>query len=351
MLLIILLIIVIAVIYLLPKHKRSKKKPIPESVNTLVVDVKPVIDKKSNKPTIDNPVKLMFEKEDIQYYMDRYNLNETNIVEPIITRTPKNTDLDTLLLNSYYNEIFENNRYDHYHNLFNDMIADDLRNYEHERDTQAQIPILDRILVPEANSQNVHDTGVNKYIRDIYRDRQPVYNDNIVNEIKRYLMGNDISDEKRNDIEFVLDKIQKRNGKVSNIDRNELDVLATVWNEAKSNDNIRDMLLTQIADTKKEDHDDIVCVTGFVNRISTALVVETPEKFPRTNNMLNAEMLQTASVIRNGLEKNLQYTNSDEATQTSMFKEEFYKKVETDYAGILDKKEIDDMIKPWIDHV
>jgi hypothetical protein len=65
MLLIILLIIVIVVIYLLPKSKCDKRKPIPESVNTLVVDVKPVIDKKSNKPTIDNPVKLMFEKEDI----------------------------------------------------------------------------------------------------------------------------------------------------------------------------------------------------------------------------------------------------------------------------------------------
>lgn len=356
MYLILLLIIIIVIICILSKYKTKKKRtPIPESSETFVIKVDTIDTKprnkpmKPNKPTTVRSDELMFEKSDIKYYTDRYNFNTEDIAET--PHVPQNTDLDMLLLSEYHNELFGNNPPNEPgYNIVNDIIADDLRNYEREQQ-EVDTPILNRVLETGVDTQNVHDTGVNRYIRNIFRDI-PIIHDsygNVVKEIKEYIKNHDMENEKYTNIEFVLDKISKRNSTIHNLNGRELDILATIWDKAKSNDNIRDMLFTQILDTKKSDCDDIYCPTGFVNRISIALVVETPELYPKTNNVINSEMMQTASNIRTKLESDPIYMSSTDEKQLDMFKKEFYKKIEADYNGILDKEQIDQMVDPWID--
>lgn len=361
MYLILLLIIIIVIICILSKYKTLKKKiHIPESPETFIIKVNTIDTKpknkltKLNKPTVRSD-ELMFEKSDIKYYIDRYNFNATNIVEPISVPIPQNTDLDVLLLNEYHNELFGNNTQNEPdYNIVNDMIADDLRNYERDQqEANTPTPILNRVLETGVDTQNVHDIGVNRYIRNIFRDIPIIYDSygNVVKEIKEYIKNHDMENEKYTNIEFVLDKISKRNSTIHNLNGRELDILATIWDKAKSNDNIRDMLFTQILDTKKSDCDYIYCPTGFVNRISTALVVETPELYPKTNDAINSEMMQTASNIRTRLESDPVYMASTDDKQLGIFKTEFYKKIESDYEGILDKKQIDHMVNPWIDNL
>jgi len=202
-----------------------------------------------------------------------------------------------------------------------------------------------RVEVPEVDRQNVHESFVNKYIRKIYDNCTKIkYTSNVIDEIK-YVAG----DNER--INMVLNELNKRNANITNLgDTSELDVLSSIWHKAKSNDNIKDMFLIQLSDSINE-HGDIVCPTGVVNRLSTALIVDTPESFPKTKAMVNDEILQTASNLRTELEKNVYYNELNEESQNTEFKAKLMDKITSDYQGIIDVPELQEIIEPWIDSI
>lgn len=202
-----------------------------------------------------------------------------------------------------------------------------------------------RVEIPEVDRQNVHESFVNKYIRKIYDNCTKVkYTSNVIDEIKNVSGNNER-------INKVLNELNKRNANITNLgDTSELDVLSSIWNAAKSNDNIKDMFLIQLSDSINE-HGDIVCPTGVVNRLSTALIVENPESFPKTKAMINDEILQTASNIRNELEKNIDYNELNDESQNIEFKAKLIEKITSDYQGIIDVPELQKIVEPWIDSI
>ena len=200
------------------------------------------------------------------------------------------------------------------------------------------------IQVPELDKQNVHDSFVNKYIRKIYDNCNHIqYTTNITDEIKA------ITDNQN--IHKVLNELTIRNADITNLgDTCELDVLASIWNVAKNNDNIKDMFLTQLSDCVNET-DNVVCPTGIVNRLTISLIVEDPDLFPKTESMINDEILQTASVIRSELELNPLYIELNDESQNSEFKNKLMNRITNDYQGIIEVDKLEKIIEPWIDFI
>lgn len=208
---------------------------------------------------------------------------------------------------------------------------------------------IPRVEIPEIDRQNVHDGTVNKYIRRIFSDfGVEDENKNVVDEIKQGIVTR--NPEKRQKIIKVLNEIKSRNANITNLGNvSELIVLNTVWQNAKGNDNIKDMMYQQLIDSIENDN--VVCPTGVVTRLTTALSVETPENLPKTKEHLNAEMLNKASHIRNQLEQNENYNELDDPSQLTEFRSTLVSTLETDYRDILTKNEIQEIINPWIDYI
>ena len=203
--------------------------------------------------------------------------------------------------------------------------------------------------INQVDTQNVHDATVNKYIRNIFSNFG-VQNDNaqVINEIKGSMSH--LSNEKKQKINQVLNKIQLRNANISNLgDIHELAVLNTVWQNAKTNNNIKDMMFQQLVDSIENDN--VVCPTGIVNRLTTALAVETPEILPKTKSQLNEEIFNKAILVRHELETDENYNELDEPSQKAEFKNTLVNRLENDYTGILTKDEINENIKDWIDYI
>lgn len=222
----------------------------------------------------------------------------------------------------------------------------DLNEINHENGNGINEPTVE---INRVDTQNVHDATVNKYIRNIFSNFG-VENENaqVINEIKGSMSH--LSNEKKQKINQVLNKIQLRNANISNLgDIHELAVLNTVWQNAKTNKNIKDMMFQQLVDSIENDN--VVCPTGIVNRLTTALAVETPEILPKTKSQLNEEIFNKASHIRQQLETNEHYNELDERSQKTEFKNTLVNTLENDYTGILTKHEINESIKDWIDYI
>lgn len=185
--------------------------------------------------------------------------------------------------------------------------------------------------IPNIDYQNVHEPYVNKYIRKIFND---------VSKYENKLQQKEIVDrapeDKKKQISTILDCINKRNSTLTNLDEaNEVTVINSIWEKAKNNENIKSMFYTQLLDSYENGH--LVCPSGVVNRVISSISIENPEKFPKTKDMINMEILQTASKIRND-------TKEDEN-----FKEILMTKLQKDYENILTTEEIEQIISPWID--
>lgn len=259
---------------------------------------------------------FLFEPADIDYY------NNTNV--------PLN-NLDQM----QFNNVGEIGNYD-----LNEIDHDNLNELGINEPT---------VEINRVDTQNVHDATVNKYIRNIFSNFG-VQNENvqIINEIKGSMQH--LSNEKKQKINQVLNKIQLRNANISNLGNiHELAVLNTVWQNAKTNKNIKDMMFQQLVDSIENDN--VVCPTGIVNRLTTALAVETPEILPKTKSQLNEEIFNKASHIRDQLETNDDYNELDETSQKAEFKNTLVNTLENDYNGILTKNDIHENIKDWIDYI
>lgn len=204
------------------------------------------------------------------------------------------------------------------------------------------------VYVPNIDLQNVHDTTINKYIRKLFNGINPQEDPDVVKEIKQNIRI--LQPEKQEIIKTVLNDIQKRNGTITNLNgTSELAVLSSVWNKAKHDDNIKDMLFQQIQDTYENGN--TLCPTGFVNRVSTSLLVNNPENFPKTKQVIKDEMFNTAANVRTELEKDNDYNTLTENEQSIELKNKLLNKYTEDYKCILETTEIDDLTKDWIDFI
>lgn len=244
-------------------------------------------------------------------------------------------------------------------NYVNEMLFEpaDLDYYEYN-----PLPLPEQIIFPDINNelapqevyvpnidlQNVHDTTINKYIRKLFDGINIYENGDVVKEIKESIKT--LEPSKQEIITKVLNDVSKRNGIITNLNGvSELAVLTSVWNASKADDNIKDMLFQQIQDTYENGY--TLCTTGFVNRISTALVINKIENFPKTKGIIRDEMFNTAANVRTELEKDELYNTLTENEQSIELKNKLLTKYQEDYKGILETTEIDDMTKDWIDSI
>lgn len=187
--------------------------------------------------------------------------------------------------------------------------------------------------IPNIDYQNVHDPYVNKYIRKLFND---------VSKYETQLQTGEIIDgapeDKKKTVGEILECIRERNSTLTNLnDVNEVTVINSVWQKAKSNENIKNMFYTQLIDSYENGH--IVCPSGVVNRVVSSISVENPEEFPKTKEMINMEILQKASKVRNDIKE-------DED-----FKQVLMAKLAEDYKNILSKDELQKIVSPWIDSI
>jgi hypothetical protein len=208
---------------------------------------------------------------------------------------------------------------------------------------------LPQVEIPNVDKQNVHDTTVNRYIRNAYNNiPQDENNNDFIEEIKEQITTKNSNKKKK--ILEVLNKIKDRNASITNLNnQSELSVLMNVWNQAKTNENIKNELYNQLIDCIENDN--VVCPTGVVNRLTTALLIETPEKMPKTKEIINNEILQTASQVRNELEDDEDYQALSSKSQNLEFKNALMDIIEKEYEGIHTKEELAELIKDWIDYV
>lgn len=304
---------------------------------------------------------MLIEQADLQYYKTTsadpktsFIFREQNINIPYRVNAGiggetinniSNYDLD----NYIYDEIFEPVR-----NTAGELIEifDDMPEVNPNRNL--------RVELYDADSQNVHDTEVSKNVRKIFATiniSNNVNSDSLVEDILNYAEFRDKSTNDIKKIKMVLEKILDRNATITNVGgAKEIELINAVWQESSSKaeptkSNIRDMLLIQIADTFDENTRSVLCPTGFSTRISVALIVESPECFPKTKDLLNKEILETASFIRRELENESEYTKFSDEKQHEIFKKELYSKLEIDYKGMLSSEEIEELVSQWIDYL
>ena len=226
----------------------------------------------------------------------------------------------------------------------------DIRHYEENPAPIFNILDFDltegEVFIPEIDKQNVHDSTVQKFVRNGFHDTpdaETAKNESsFVGDIKRWY--DDV------DINIVLNKIVSRNSIISNLNgKSELQVLATVWKHTESDDEgMRDYLGVQIRDCIEDDN--VVCPTGVVTRLVSSMYINNPELLPKTKQMIDQEMMQTASTLRTELETSEEYTSLEEDQKREMFKDQLIEILNENYRNVLTKKEIRDHIS-WIDYI
>lgn len=202
------------------------------------------------------------------------------------------------------------------------------------------------VLIPEIDNQNVHDSTVQQCIRNGFHDVPDLGttkdDSSCIGDIKRWY--DDI------EINVVLNKIQSRNGTLSNLNgKSELQVLSTVWEHTEGNENMREYLGTMLRDCLENDN--VVCPTGVANRVVSVTSINTPELMPKTREIIDQEMMQSAATLRNELESDPKYNSLCEDEQKVIFKEKLLENLDENYINVFSKKQIRQYITPWIDHI
>lgn len=294
---------------------------IPESKDTLAINVFSNEHGKS---------RLIFEPQDIIYYQEN-NIPLQHQSLQYSSKSIKNKDFDERNVNNDY--IFDIDFLQD-----QDFIIE--RDYLNQRfNDQSNQRVNDRInpILNFSDTQSVHDTMVQRSVRKIFSESKNNDNDN--NEIISEIINESKDHKDFLKIKKTIEKIKSRNSNVTNIDRTEMQVLIDIWEKAKKDDNIKNFLFTQLSDCVE--NGDVVCPTGISTRLAMSLVLNNPENFPKTDEMINMEMMNTASKMQN------EYSDQD----NEAFKKELISKYIKDYKGILTEQEINDRIEPWINHI
>lgn len=176
--------------------------------------------------------------------------------------------------------------------------------------------------------QNVHDNTIQKNIKGAYSDILQTQQNFDKEEILGY-----VKDEvKREKISEILDIIIKRNSYVTNLNSNETDVIKNVW--FNGNENVKNQAILEILDCVDE-NGVLYCPTGVTSRIASALYINNPDKFPKTKEILNQEVMTTFG------------KHFREIPDKELAKE----KTINDYYKVYDRDTILSLIDEWIDYV
>lgn len=189
------------------------------------------------------------------------------------------------------------------------------------------------------DSQNVHDSIVQNSVKNMFLKKKQKLNYNsqkLIDEIIEFARVNNKDVRK---IHNVLIQVNERNAIISNLHNiTEMDVLSTMWNNASNN--VKIQLLNEILDAYI-DNNFIVCPTGVVSRLINADIVENPEHAPKTIEIIRQEMLNTASKIRDEIEKNNpEFTDDD-------LKQALIKEFSSIYKDIVPLEKIYQELESW----
>lgn len=198
--------------------------------------------------------------------------------------------------------------------------------------------------IPVVDNQNTHDSFVQKTIRNTYATANlSTDGKNVVKEILK-CVDND------SDVTKVLETIRNRKATISNLnDKKEMEILEEVWSTVKNDEDLKAYFITQLKDCYE--NYSTVCPTGVVTRIVSVLSIKTPEKMPRTKELITEEMLNTASKLRNNLENDEVFTKLSDEEQQSSFKRQLIGKYHEDYSQFMTSDEISDITSEWIDEI
>jgi hypothetical protein len=201
-----------------------------------------------------------------------------------------------------------------------------------------------QVEIPVVDNQNTHDSFVQKTIRNTYATSNlSTDGKNVVKEILK-CVDNDP------DITKVLETIRNRKATISNLnDKKEMEILEEVWNAVKNDDVLKAYFITQLQDCYE--NYSTVCPTGVVTRIVSVLSIKTPEKMPRTKELITEEMLNTASKLRNNLENDEVFTKLSDEEQQSSFKRQLISKYQDDYSDFMTSDEITEITSGWINEI
>jgi len=199
--------------------------------------------------------------------------------------------------------------------------------------------------------QNIHDTGVNLTIKNSIQNLEDTTDSQYkYNQLKQIFLNEDIDNEKRKNINKVFHKIdsditQSYNNKKTLKELFELigNRIYTSNNNEYKNNAINNLIL-ELNDCIDES-DNIVCFTGVYNRIIDSLNLLDNSVIVKNKNILNQEILNKSSKIRND------YENLIDPELT--LKEYIRYQLNNDYVNtnILKQNELDNIINEWIDYI
>jgi hypothetical protein len=217
--------------------------------------------------------------------------------------------------------------------------------------TPLELQIIQEIIQPERlrpralDTQNVHDTNIQKQLKSSYRVIA-AKNQNLLFNEKDIISHASRTNKDTLTLNNIIEKIKNRNSSVTNFDSdNEYTVLKNTW--LSGNDNVKDQIINNLLDC--EENKILVCPTGTTSRIIESTYIDNPEDMPKTKNMFMTEMLSKASLIRNTLESSISHLDEDE--QSTILKRNIIKSYNTDYKDILNEEQINDLTKDWIDSI
>lgn len=199
------------------------------------------------------------------------------------------------------------------------------------------------------DTQNVHDTNIQKQLKDTYNvvkdiSKEPnrIFSELSVLQLAETL-GKNVEKLKR-----IMTRIKSRNSSVINYnDHNEWNILQNTWKAG--NDNVREQIINNLLDC--EENGSVVCPTGTTSRIVESVFIDSPENMPKTKEMYSEEMFSKASAIRKELEACEEYTKLTQDNQTQALKEKILEAYHTDYNGILTPEQIQEYTQEWINYI
>lgn len=244
-----------------------------------------------------------FIKSDIDYYRNRINgINTRQKTTPINNNINNRLDYDIL-------------NYDLDENIVNQVLTD-------------------------PDSQNIHDSYVQKKIKQDFKQNDTSDTSDIKESIDSFIKNNNLClDYKHTKVMQIIDDIKQRNSYISSLKKNEYDILNNTWNSG--NFNVKCEIINQLYDCHDPKFNTLYCPTGVSTRIIEAMYIENPENSPKTKHIINQEMLNTAS--------NLKQQNPD--MDQDKFKELLINTYIEEYKDIMTEKDINNTIKDWIEHI
>lgn len=205
------------------------------------------------------------------------------------------------------------------------------------------------------DAQNVHDTTINKTVKhsieNIKKDTLITYNFNdIINMFNTEITKLNLSKNKLDNIKKVINNIRQDTNKSVYNNMKSSELIELVGNRIfnSEDENYKNTCINNLAlelnDCIENDH--VVCHTGIFNRVLNSLNYIDKDVNVKSTNVLNDEMMNKCSLIRNNLDENEDdFDNKLKQKIRSELKKEY---VDT---NIITQEELNNIINVWIDYI